>query len=59
MLKMLYLLLIITFSLCQDIPFIESIESAFGEVGSEITSLVQWSLKPLLNSIMFDYKVIL
>jgi len=33
---MLYLLLIITFSLCQDIPFIESIEPAFGEFGSTI-----------------------
>jgi len=36
MIKMLYLLSIITFSLCQDIPLIESIDPAFGEVGSEI-----------------------
>ncbi|MDP6820628.1 MAG: FG-GAP-like repeat-containing protein [Candidatus Marinimicrobia bacterium] len=33
---MLYLLSVITFSLCQDAPFIESIDPAFGEVGSEI-----------------------
>ena len=33
---MLYLLSIITFSLCQDIPFIESIEPAFGGFGSTI-----------------------
>ena len=33
---MLYLLSLITFSLCQDAPFIESIDPAFGEVGSEI-----------------------
>jgi len=33
---MLYLLTVISFSLCQDIPFIESIDPAFGEVGSEI-----------------------
>jgi len=33
---MLYALFVITFSLCQDAPFIESIEPAFGEVGSEI-----------------------
>ena len=36
MIKMLYLLSLITFSLCQDAPFIESIDPAFGEVGSEI-----------------------
>jgi len=36
MIKMLYLLSAITFSLCQDAPFIESIDPAFGEVGSEI-----------------------
>jgi len=36
MIKMLYLLSIITFSLCHDIPLIESIDPAFGEVGSEI-----------------------
>ena len=36
MIKMLYLLSVITFSLCQDIPFIESIEPAFGEFGSTI-----------------------
>ncbi|MBT6870135.1 MAG: IPT/TIG domain-containing protein, partial [Candidatus Marinimicrobia bacterium] len=34
--KILYLLSIITFSLCQDIPFIESIEPAFGGFGSTI-----------------------
>jgi len=34
---MLYLLSVITFSLCQDAPFIESIEPAFGKVGSTIT----------------------
>ena len=33
---MLYLLSVITFSLCQDIPFIESIEPAFGGLGSTI-----------------------
>jgi len=33
---MLYLLSVITFSLCQDAPFIESIDPAFGEVGSTI-----------------------
>jgi len=37
MIKMLYLLSIITFSLCQDIPFIESIEPAFGGIGSTVT----------------------
>jgi len=36
MIKMLYLLLVITFSLCQDAPFIESIDPAFGELGSTI-----------------------
>ena len=36
MVRMLYLLSVITFSLCQDAPFIESIDPAFGEVGSEI-----------------------
>jgi len=36
MINFLYLLLIITFSLCQDIPFIESIEPAFGGFGSTI-----------------------
>jgi len=36
MVQMLYLLSVITFSLCQDAPFIESIDPAFGEVGSEI-----------------------
>jgi len=36
MIKMLYLLSVITFSLCQDAPFIESIDPAFGEVGSTI-----------------------
>ena len=36
MIQMLYLLSLITFSLCQDAPFIESIDPAFGEVGSEI-----------------------
>ena len=36
MIKMLYLLSIITFSLCQDVPFIESIEPAFGGLGSTI-----------------------
>ena len=36
MIKMLYLLSVITFSLCQDIPFIESIEPAFGGLGSTI-----------------------
>ena len=35
MIRMLYLLLI-TFSLCQDVPFIESIDPAFGELGSTI-----------------------
>jgi len=33
---MLYLLSVITFSLCQDAPFIDSIEPAFGEFGSTI-----------------------
>jgi len=33
---MLYLLSVITFSLCQDAPFIESIDPAFGEFGSTI-----------------------
>ncbi|MDP7027440.1 MAG: FG-GAP-like repeat-containing protein [Candidatus Marinimicrobia bacterium] len=33
---MLYLLFVITFSLCQDVPFIESIDPAFGELGSTI-----------------------
>jgi len=33
---MLYLLSVITFSLCQDAPFIESIEPAFGGFGSTI-----------------------
>jgi hypothetical protein len=37
MLKVLYLLSLITFSLCQNIPFIESIEPAFGGFGSTIT----------------------
>ena len=36
MIKMLYLLSVITFSLCQDAPFIESIDPAFGEFGSTI-----------------------
>ena len=36
MIKMLYLLSVITFSLCQDAPFIESIDPAFGELGSTI-----------------------
>ena len=36
MVKILYLLSVITISLCQDYPFIESIDPAFGEVGSEI-----------------------
>jgi len=36
MIRMLYLLSVITFSVCQDAPFIESIDPAFGEVGSEI-----------------------
>jgi len=36
MTKMFYLLSIITFSLCQDIPFIESIEPAFGGFGNTI-----------------------
>ena len=33
---MLYLLSVITFSVCQDAPFIESIDPAFGEFGSTI-----------------------
>jgi len=36
MIKMLYLLSIITFSLCQDAPFIDSIDPAFGGFGSTI-----------------------
>ena len=36
MIKMLYLLSVITFSLCQDAPFIESIEPAFSGFGSTI-----------------------
>jgi len=36
MIKMLYLLSVITFSLCQDAPFIESIDPAFGGFGSTI-----------------------
>ena len=36
MIKRLYLLSVITFSICQDAPSIESIDPAFGEVGSEI-----------------------
>jgi len=36
MIKMLYLLSVITFSLCQDAPFIDSIEPAFGGFGSTI-----------------------
>jgi len=32
MIKMLYLLSVITISLCQDAPFIESIDPAFGEL---------------------------
>jgi len=36
MIKMLYLLSVTTFSLCQDIPFIESIEPAFGGFESTI-----------------------
>jgi hypothetical protein len=36
MIRMLYLLFVITFSLCQDVPFIESIDPAFGELGSTI-----------------------
>ena len=36
MIKMLYLLSVITFSLCQDAPFIESIDPAFGGLGSTI-----------------------
>ena len=36
MIKMLYLLSIITFSLCQDVPFIESIEPAFSGFGNTI-----------------------
>jgi len=37
MTKMLYLLSAISFSLCQDIPFIDFIEPAFGKIGSTIT----------------------
>ena len=36
MVKMFYLLSVITFVICQDAPSIESIDPAFGEVGSEI-----------------------
>ena len=36
MIRMLYLLSVITFSLCQVIPFIDSIETAFGGFGSTI-----------------------
>ena len=36
MIKKLNLLLVITFSLCQDAPFIEFINPAFGELGSTI-----------------------
>ncbi len=36
MIRILYLLSVITFSLCQDAPFIESIDPAFGEFGSTI-----------------------
>mgnify|MGYP000336023641 CR=1 FL=1 len=36
MIKMLYLLSVITFSLCQDTPFIESIDPAFGGFGTTI-----------------------
>ena len=34
--KIFYLLLVMSFSLSQDIPFIDSIEPAFGEIGSTI-----------------------
>jgi len=36
MIRIFYLLSVLTFSFCQNAPFIESIDPAFGEVGSEI-----------------------
>jgi len=54
MIKMLYLLSVTTFSLCQDIPFIESIEPAFG--GFESTIILNggnFSTNDIDNTVFF------
>jgi len=51
---MLYLLSVTTFSLCQDIPFIESIEPAFG--GFESTIILNggnFSTNDIDNTVFF------